>query len=103
MYGAILICIELLGAIGRWMELLGYLCQVAFFFSLLAFMFDIVFCFVSLLSLDLDGAIWRCMELSEYIFHMIDGAKHEIEGINHNIDGAKCQVVKYFVVLSSQI
>ena len=57
MYGAILICIELLGAIGRWMELLGYLCQVAFFFSLLAFMFDIVFCFVSLLSLDLDGAI----------------------------------------------
>ena len=66
MYGAILICIELLGAIGRWMELgaigrwmelLGDLCQVAFFFSLLAFMFDIVFCFVSSLSLDLDGAI----------------------------------------------
>ena len=34
---------------------------------------------------------------------MIDGAKHEIEGVNHAIDGAKCQVVKYFVVLSSQI
>ena len=29
---------------------------------------------------------------------MIDGAKHEIEGVNHDIDGAKCQVVKYFVV-----
>ena len=36
-------------------------------------------------------------------FHMIDGAKPAIEGVNHNIDGAKCQVVKYFVVLSSQI
>ena len=34
---------------------------------------------------------------------MIDGAKPEIEGVNHNIDGAKCQVVKHFVVLSSQI
>ena len=34
---------------------------------------------------------------------MINGAKHEIEGIHHNIDGAKCQVVKYFVVFSSQI
>ena len=34
---------------------------------------------------------------------MIDGAKHEIEGVNHDIDGVKCQVVKYFVVLSSQI
>ena len=26
---------------------------------------------------------------------MIDGAKHEIEGVNHDINGAKCQVVKY--------
>ena len=26
---------------------------------------------------------------------MIDGAKHEIEGVNHDIDGEKCQVVKY--------
>ena len=34
---------------------------------------------------------------------MINGAKHEIEGVNHDIDGAKCQVVKYFVVFSSQI
>ena len=34
---------------------------------------------------------------------MIDGAEHEIEGVNHDIDGAKCKVVKYFVVLSSQI
>ena len=34
---------------------------------------------------------------------MIDGAKHEIEGVNHDIGGAKCQVVKYFVFLSSQI
>ena len=34
---------------------------------------------------------------------MIDGAKHKIEGVNHNIDGAKCQVVKNFVVLSSEI
>ena len=34
---------------------------------------------------------------------MIHGAKHEIEGVNHDIDGEKCQVVKYFVVLSSQI
>ena len=33
----------------------------------------------------------------------IDGAKPEIEGLNHYIDGAKCQVVEYFVVLSSQI
>ena len=31
---------------------------------------------------------------------MINGAKHEIEGGNHDKDGAKCQVVKYFVVLS---
>ena len=29
----------------------------------------------------------------------IDGAKLEIEGVNHDIDGAKCQVVKHFVVL----
>ena len=34
---------------------------------------------------------------------MIDEVKHEIEGVNHDIDGAKCQVVKYFVVFSSQI
>ena len=34
---------------------------------------------------------------------MIDGAKPEIEGVNHNIDGAKCLVIEYFVVLSSQI
>ena len=34
---------------------------------------------------------------------MIDGAKHEIEGVNNDIDGAKYQVVKYFIVLSSQI
>ena len=34
---------------------------------------------------------------------MIDGAKHEIEGVYHDIYGAKCQVVKYFVVSSSQI
>ena len=32
---------------------------------------------------------------------MINGAKHEIEEVNHDIDGAKCQVVKYFVVLSN--
>ena len=31
---------------------------------------------------------------------MINGAKHEIEGVNQDIGGAKCQVVKYFVVLS---
>ena len=35
--------------------------------------------------------------------HMIDGAKPEIEGVNHNIDAAKCLVIEYFVVLSSQI
>ena len=35
--------------------------------------------------------------------HMNDGAKPEIEGLNHNINGAKCQVVQYFVVQSSQI
>ena len=29
---------------------------------------------------------------------MIDGAKHEIEGVIHDIDGVKCQVVKYFIV-----
>ena len=29
---------------------------------------------------------------------MIDGEKHEIEGVNHDIDGAKCQVVEYVVV-----
>ena len=34
---------------------------------------------------------------------MIDGEKYEIEGVNHDIDGGKCQVVKYFVVLSTQI
>ena len=34
---------------------------------------------------------------------MIDGAKHEVEGEDNDIDGAKCQVVKYFVFLSSQI
>ena len=34
---------------------------------------------------------------------MIDGVKHVIEGVNHDIDGGKCQVVKYFVVSSSQI
>ena len=34
---------------------------------------------------------------------MIDGAKHEIEGVNHDIDGAKCQEDKYIVFLSSQI
>ena len=34
---------------------------------------------------------------------MIDGAKHEIEGVNHDIDVAKCQVFKHFVVLSSQV
>ena len=34
---------------------------------------------------------------------MIDGAKHEIEGVNQDIDGAKCQVVKHFVVLSSKV
>ena len=34
---------------------------------------------------------------------MIDGAEHEIEGVNDDIDEAKCQVVKYFVVLSSLI
>ena len=34
---------------------------------------------------------------------LIDGAKPDIEGVNHDIDGAKCQVVKHFVVLSSQI
>ena len=33
---------------------------------------------------------------------MIDGAKHEIEGLNHDLDGLKCQVDKHFVVLSSQ-
>ena len=32
-----------------------------------------------------------------------EGAKHEIEGVIHDIDGAKCQVVKHFIVLSSQI
>ena len=31
-------------------------------------------------------------------FHMIDGAKPEIEGVNHDIDEAKCQVVEYYVV-----
>ena len=54
MYGAILICIELLGAIGRWMELLGDLCQVAFFFSLLAFMFDIVFSSIGALEMAMS-------------------------------------------------
>ena len=39
----------------------------------------------------------------EGVNHDIDGAKHEIEGVNHDIDGAKCQVIKYFVFLSSQI
>ena len=34
---------------------------------------------------------------------MINGAKHEIEEVNHDKDGAKCQVVKYFVVLSSGV
>ena len=34
---------------------------------------------------------------------MIDGAKHQIEEVNLDIDEAKCQVIKYFVVLSSQI
>ena len=34
---------------------------------------------------------------------MINGAKPEIEGVNHDIDGAKCEVVEYFVVESSQI
>ena len=34
---------------------------------------------------------------------MIDGAKHEIEGVNNDIDGAKCQVVKYNIAWSSQI
>ena len=34
---------------------------------------------------------------------MNDGDKHQIEGVNLDIDEAKCQVVKYFVVLSSQI
>ena len=34
---------------------------------------------------------------------MIDGAKHEIEGVIQDIDGAKRQVVKYFVVSSSQM
>ena len=43
-------------------ELLGWsfdgaLDPWSFFFSLFAFMFDIVFCFVSSLSIDLDGAI----------------------------------------------
>ena len=33
----------------------------------------------------------------------IDGVKLEIEGVNHDIDGAKCQVVKHFVVLSSKV
>ena len=35
--------------------------------------------------------------------HIIDEAKPKTKGVNHDIDGAKCQVVKYFVVLSSQI
>ena len=39
----------------------------------------------------------------EGVNHDIDGAKHKIEGVNHDIDGAKCQVVKHFVVLSSRI
>ena len=39
----------------------------------------------------------------EGVNHNIDGAKHEIEGVNNDIDGAKFQVVKHFVVLSSQI
>ena len=39
----------------------------------------------------------------EGVNHNIDGAKHEIEGVNHDIDGAKCQVVKHFAVLSSKI
>ena len=34
---------------------------------------------------------------------MIDGAKYENEGVNKNINRAKCQVVNYFVVKSSQI
>ena len=33
---------------------------------------------------------------------MIDEAKPEIEGVNHDIDGAKCQVVEYSLVWSSQ-
>ena len=34
----------------------------------------------------------------EGVNHNIDGVKHEIEGVNHDIDGAKCQVLEYFVV-----
>ena len=34
---------------------------------------------------------------------MIDRGKPEIEAVNHDIDGAKCQVVEYFEVQSSQI
>ena len=34
---------------------------------------------------------------------MIDGAKHEIEGVNLDIYGAEYQVVSYFVVLSTKI
>ena len=39
----------------------------------------------------------------EGVNHNIDGVKHEIEGVNHDIDGAKCQVVKHFIVLSSKV
>ena len=31
-------------------------------------------------------------------FHMINGAKPEMEGVNHDIYGAKCQVVEYIIV-----
>ena len=48
----------------------------------------------SFLSVEAEGA---------HSLHMIEGAKPEIEGVNHDIDGAKCQVVEYFVLQSSQI
>ena len=50
-----------------------------------------VFC--SLVKPNIGFLVMSSQEVS-----MIDGAKPEID-----IDGAKCQVVKYFVVLSSQI